>query len=71
MIVSAYGALLDLAVGTFPGSALASAPDSEGITVTVILLRPLFVLAAVIALLGVAGSVYPARLNVVAAVSTL
>jgi putative ABC transport system permease protein len=75
VIVSTYGALLGLAVGVFLGSALVSALHHQGITVTVVPFRPLLLLAAVIALLGVAASVYPARraarLNVVAAVSTL
>jgi putative ABC transport system permease protein len=75
VIVSAYGALLGLAVGVFLGSALVTALEQEGLNVTVIPILPLLVLAAVIALLGVTASVYPARraarLNVVAAVATL
>jgi putative ABC transport system permease protein len=75
VIVSAYGALLGLAVGVFLGSALVTALEQEGLNVTVIPTLPLLVLAAVIALLGVTASVYPARraarLNVVAAVATL
>jgi putative ABC transport system permease protein len=75
VIVSAYGALLGLALGVFLGSALVSALHDQGITVTVVPVRPLLALAAVIALLGVAASVYPARraarLNVVTAVATL
>ena len=73
--MSATTGSLILAVGVFLGSALVSALEAQGITVTVVPFRPLLVLAAVIALLGVAASVYPARraarLNVVTAVATL
>lgn len=74
-IVSMFGAMLGLALGTFFGLALVRALNSKGVTETVVPIWTLVVLAGVIALLGVAASVYPARraarLNVIAAVSSL
>ena len=74
-IVSMFGAMLGLALGTFFGLALVRALSTKGVTESVVPIWTLVVLAGVIALLGVAASVYPARraarLNVIAAVSSL
>jgi putative ABC transport system permease protein len=74
-IVSLFGAVLGLFLGAFFGLALVDALHSQGVTETVIPVRPLVTLALVIALLGVVASVYPARraarLNVIAAVASL
>ncbi|MFL6071091.1 MAG: ABC transporter permease [Actinomycetes bacterium] len=74
-IVSLYGALLGLVLGTFFGLALVRALRRQGITVSVVPIPTLVALAMVIAVLGVAASLYPARrasrLNVIAAVSSV
>jgi putative ABC transport system permease protein len=74
-IVSMFGAMLGLGLGTFFGLALVRALSNQGVTESVVPIWTLVVLAGVIAILGVAASVYPARraarLNVIAAVSSL
>ena len=74
-IVSLFGAMLGLGLGTFFGLALVRALRTKGVTETVVPIWTLVVLAGVIALLGVAASVYPARraarLNVITAVASL
>jgi putative ABC transport system permease protein len=60
-IVSVYGALLGLVLGAFFGLALTGALEDEGVTEQVVPVPALLVLALVIALLGVAAAVYPAR----------
>jgi putative ABC transport system permease protein len=60
-IVATYGAILGLVLGTFFGLALTRALRDEGVTEQVVPLASLVLLAIVIALLGVAAAVYPAR----------
>jgi putative ABC transport system permease protein len=72
-IVAAYGAILGLVLGTFFGLALTGALEDEGVTNQVVPVPSLVILAIVIALLGVAAAVYPARraarLNVLDAIA--
>jgi putative ABC transport system permease protein len=60
-IVATYGAILGLVLGTFFGLALTRALRDEGVTEQVVPFASLVLLAIVIALLGVAAAVYPAR----------
>lgn len=60
-IVSIYGALLGLLLGVFFGIALTRALEDDGVTEQVVPVPTLLVLALVIALLGTAAAVYPAR----------
>ncbi len=72
-IVALYGALLGVALGIFLGLALVRALDNQGVTTSVVPWLTLTLLSAVITLLGVLASVYPARraarMNVIAAVA--
>jgi putative ABC transport system permease protein len=74
-IVSVFGAVLGLPVGIFLGLSLVKAMRRLGVSESVVPIQPLVILTLVIALLGVLASVYPARraarLNVIAAVSSL
>ena len=72
-VVSVYGALLGLILGVFFGVALTRALKDQGVTERVIPIPALIILALIIALLGVAAAIYPARraarLNVLDAIS--
>jgi putative ABC transport system permease protein len=72
-LVSTYGAVLGLILGVFFGIALTRALRDQGVSHQVIPVPVLVILAVVIALLGVAAAIYPARraarLNVLDAIS--
>jgi putative ABC transport system permease protein len=72
-LVSTYGAVLGLVLGVFFGIALTRALRDQGVSHQVVPVPVLVILAVVIALLGVAAAIYPARraarLNVLDAIS--
>jgi putative ABC transport system permease protein len=72
-IVAVYGALLGIVLGVFFGLSLTRALRDEGVDVQVVPIPALLILALVIAVLGVAAAIYPARraarLNILTAIA--